>query len=265
MIQKFDQFLIELQEEETCNNITLSNAIVLFSKGGQSNSHFEQVECYTKTIILLTSMGKVSKNIEKFIEKCQQCLDQCQMNPYRLNDCKPTLNESLEQIHHIDKLEEKVTFLIKKWNILLLKGGLITQYVMFRPKIFISEPEHKYKAALFKNAVAAIDKMTVLYRYTPEAEIGELSQELKEQFMLVYKDYLKQKNKVNDDLLYWLQMFFRSASSLNELIIERSSRIEKQTKLQIYTYLQKLMEICLLEIIQQIKNNLKKVKVSQQS
>lgn len=30
------------------------------------------------------------------------------MNPYRLNDCKLTLNESLEQIHHIDKLEEKV-------------------------------------------------------------------------------------------------------------------------------------------------------------
>ncbi|CAD8070014.1 unnamed protein product [Paramecium sonneborni] len=264
MIQKIDQLLIELQEE-TSNNITLGNALILFRKGLHSNSHFEQAECYTKTIILLTSLGKVNKNIEKFLDKCQQCLDQCQMNPYRLNDCKITLNESLEQIHHIDKLENKVSFLIKRWNILLVKGGLITQYVMFKPKIFISEPEHKYKAALFKNAVAAIDKMTVLYKFTPEAEIGSLSQELKEQFMLVYKDYLKQKSKVNDDLLYWLQMFFKSAFSLNELIIERSSRIDKQTKLQIYNYLQKLMEICLLEIIQQIKNNLKKVKVSQPS
>lgn len=30
---------------------------------------------------------------------------------------------------------------------------------MFKPRIFITEPEHKYKAALYKNAVAAIDKV----------------------------------------------------------------------------------------------------------
>jgi hypothetical protein len=46
--------------------------------------------------------------------------------------------------------------------------------------------------------------MTVLYKFTPEAELGSLSIELREQLMVVYKDYCNKKIKTGEDLLYWL-------------------------------------------------------------
>ncbi|CAD8058335.1 unnamed protein product [Paramecium primaurelia] len=108
------------------------------------------------------------------------------------------------------------------------------------------------------------EQKSVQYRFTPQVETAYLLQELKQYFILVYKDYLKQKIRQMTIYYTWLQMFCKCSTFLHELIIERNQRFDKQIIFQIYIYLpyinRNIFNRC---YILQIKNNFNKVKVQQ--
>lgn len=41
--------------------------------------------------------------------------------------------------------------------------------------------------------VSAIEKLIALYKYTPEAELNHLSEEMKDSLLTIYKEYLNKK------------------------------------------------------------------------
>ncbi|CAD8153367.1 unnamed protein product [Paramecium pentaurelia] len=143
---------------------------------------------------------------QKFREKCQQCLDQCQMNPYRSNYCKLTLNKSLEQIHHIDNLkifqQNDETYYLQKMN---------QKYIIFclNLRYFNSDPKYKQKAAIFKIMLQlwmqcviliSIDKCIVQIYTSGRNSIFTIR--IKTIFHSSLYGLIKIKNKTNDDLLY---------------------------------------------------------------
>lgn len=73
---------------------------------------------------------------------------------------------------------------------------------------------------------------------------------MKDQLTEIYKKYINGRfANGNNDLLYWIQVFIKSALGLIDILSERSGKIKQNIRVFVYKMMQKLIELCLLEVL----------------
>ncbi|KAM3145439.1 hypothetical protein pb186bvf_002483 [Paramecium bursaria] len=260
--QDVEKFILKLQEDVSFD-ISLSNSIILYQKAQNSRSTQEAADCYSKAIILLQDAlirKKCISSVQQLLDICIENIDCLQLNPIMPENQQANNQsvETLEQINHIDQLEDKIVFIIKRMNNILQKGGMLTQHVYFHPRFWDQQAaDSRPRIIIYKFCSQSIDKLIVLYKYTPEAEIKNLSCELLDTLQNLQLLVKNKQVKEQEDLLYWLQQFFKSSTQLVDLFHEKYGRVPSNLKDQIYQEIYKVAQSGILEIVNQLRNHLK--------